>query len=148
MHILTWREVYFPGVVLIGLIAGYIMAIAGLWAAAIPGLVAFDIANIGRRYMVSDRPSAWLLGMASHLTNSVLLVLVYAMVIVPNIPLPRILLGVLWGLVLAIALAGSFVTPLSGLGFLGLKAGWHYTLTILLLHILWGLLVGVLYVGL
>ena len=148
MHQLSWQEVNFAGVVLTGLIAGYVMAIAGLWAAAVPGLVAFDIADIGRRYMVSDRPSAWILGLASHLTNSVLLVLVYAMVIVPSIPWPRLLLGVLWGETLAVVLAGSIVAPLSGLGFLGLKVGgWHYTLTILLLHTLWGLLIGVLYVG-
>jgi len=148
VHQLSWQEVNFAGVVLTGLIAGYVMAIAGLWAAAVPGLVAFDIADIGRRYMVSDRPSAWILGLASHLTNSVLLVLVYAMVIVPSIPWPRLLLGVLWGETLAVVLAGSIVAPLSGLGFLGLKVGgWHYTLTILLLHTLWGLLIGVLYVG-
>lgn len=148
MHILAWREVYFPGVVLIGLIAGYVMAMAGLWAASMPGLVAFDIANVGRRYMVSDRPSAWLLGLAAHLFNSILLVLVFAMVIVPNIPWPRPALGVLWGMVLAIVLDGSFVAPLSGQGFLGWKAGgWHNTLTIFLLHMLWGFLVGVLYVG-
>lgn len=72
MHVLSWHQVDFAGVVLVGLIAGYVMALAGLWAGAVPGLVAFDIADFGRRYMVSDRPSAWLLGLASHLVNSIL----------------------------------------------------------------------------
>ena len=58
MHVLSWHQVDFAGVVLTGLVAGYVMAIAGLWAGAVPGLVAFDIADFGRRYMVSDRPSA------------------------------------------------------------------------------------------
>jgi hypothetical protein len=48
MEILTWREVDFAGVVLAGLVAGYVMAIAGLWAGTVPGLVAIDIADFGR----------------------------------------------------------------------------------------------------
>jgi hypothetical protein len=52
--------------------------------------------------MVSDRPSAWLFGLASHLANSVLLVLLWAMVIVPNLAWPRILTGLAWGVVVAI----------------------------------------------
>ena len=56
MHILSLHQVDLVGVLLTGLIAGYVMALAGLWAGAVPGLVAFDIADFGRRYMVSDRP--------------------------------------------------------------------------------------------
>src|SRR6266699_4373442 len=123
MHVLSWHQVDFAGVVLSGLVAGYVMAIAGLWAGAVPGLVAFDIADFGRRYMVSDRPSAWLLGFASHLVNSVLLVLLWAILIVPNLPWPRPLLGVAWGVFLAVALAGTLIVPLSGMGFMGWKAG-------------------------
>lgn len=70
MEFLTWREVDFSGVILAGLVAGYVMAIAGLWAGQAPGLVAIDISDFGRRYMVSDRTSAWVLGFASHLANS------------------------------------------------------------------------------
>jgi hypothetical protein len=148
MEILSWREVDFAGVVLAGLIAGYVMAIAGLWAGAVPGLVAFDIADFGRRYMVSDRPSAWLLGLASHLVNSILLVLVWAMMIIPNLPWPHPLIGVAWGVLLALTLAGALVAPLSGLGFLGLKMGNpRFALTNFLLHVMWGLLIGLLYGG-
>src|SRR5437763_3922576 len=97
------------------------MAIAGLWAGAVPGLVAFDIADFGRRYMVSDRPSAWLLGFAAHLVNSFLLVLVWASVIEPNLDWPHWAGGLLWGEVLAVILAGGLVAPLTGQGFLGLR---------------------------
>ena len=148
MHVLSWHQVDFAGVVLVGLIAGDVMAIAGLWAGAVPGLVAFDIADFGRRYMVSDRPSAWLLGFASHLVNSTLLVLVWAMLIVPNLPWPRPLLGVMWGVFLALAFAGGLIVPLSGLGFMGWKAGGlRFAATTLLLHVVWGVLIGLLYTG-
>jgi len=147
MHFLSWREVDFAGVVLAGLVAGYVMAIAGIWAGRVPGLIAFDIADVGRRYMVSDRPSAWLFGLASHLTNSVLLVLFWAMAIEPNLAWPRILSGLAWGVVLAFTLSGALVTPLTGLGFMGLKPGdLRYPVTNVLLHVLWGGLVGALYV--
>ncbi|HEX6555356.1 MAG TPA: hypothetical protein VF026_21515 [Ktedonobacteraceae bacterium] len=148
MHVLSWHQVDFAGVVLAGLVAGYVMAIAGLWAGAVPGLVAFDIADFGRRYMVSDRPSAWLLGLASHLVNSILLVLVWAMIIVPNLPWPRLLVGIAWGVFLAVALAGGLIVPLSGLGFMGRKAGGpRFAVTTLLLHAVWGLAIGLLYTG-
>ena len=146
MVYLSWDEVSFPGVVRAGLVAGYVMAIAGLWAGQVPGLVAIDISDYGRRYMVSDRTSAWLLGFASHLTNSVLLVLLWACVIEPNLNWPRPLEGLLWGEVLAFTLVGAFVAPLSGLGFLGRKTGSpRYALTTVVLHAIWGLLVGVVY---
>lgn len=149
MELLTWREVDFASVVLVGLIAGYLMALAGLWAGAVPGMVSFDIADFGRRYMVSDRPSAWLLGMASHLTNSILLVLLWAAVLVPNLPSwPRPFLGLLYGEVLAFSLAGALIVPLSGLGYMGRKTGNpRMAITVILLHALWGLVVGALYVG-
>lgn len=149
MELLTWRQVDFAGVVLVGLIGGYLMALAGLWAGAVPGLASFDIADFGRRYMVSDRPSAWLLGMASHLANSILLVLLWAAVLVPNLPpWPRPLLGLLYGEALALSLAGALIVPLSGLGYMGRKTGNpRMAITVLLLHALWGLAVGALYVG-
>lgn len=149
MELLTWREVDFASVVLVGLIAGYLMALAGLWAGAVPGMVSFDIADFGRRYMVSDRPSAWLLGMASHLANSILLVLLWAAVLVPNLPSwPRPFLGLLYGEVLAFSLAGALIVPLSGLGYMGRKTGNpRMAITVILLHALWGLVVGALYVG-
>ena len=147
MTILSWRDVDLAGVVLAGLVGGYVMALAGLWAGALPGLVAIDIADFGRRYMVSDRPSAWFFGLASHLANSVLLVLVWAMLIVPNLAWPRALVGIAWGEVLALLFAGTLVAPLSGLGILGLRTGnARFAITNFLLHAIWGLVIGLLYV--
>jgi hypothetical protein len=144
---LTWRQVDFAGVVLAGIVAGYVMAMAGLWASRVPGLAAIDIADFGRRYMVSDRPSAWLLGLASHLVNSVLFTLVWAMTIAARPGWPRIVTGVAFGEVLAIGLAGALIAPMSGLGFLGRRTRSHkFALTSVLLHALWGAIVGALYV--
>ena len=146
MTLLSWRDVDIAGVVLSGLVGGYLMALVGLWAGRVPGLIAIDIADFGRRYMVSDRPSAWLLGLASHLANSILLVLVFAAVVQPNFDLPAVLLGLLWGIFLAVVLAGLVVNSLSGMGPLGLKAGGpRVMLTNLLMHAVWGVVVGLLY---
>lgn len=147
MNVLTWREADFASVVMAGLIAGYVMAIGGLWAGKIPGLVSFDIADYGRRYMVSDRPSAWLLGFASHLVNSILLVLVWAALVVPNCDWPPPISGLAWGMFILIALAGSIIMPLSGVGFMGWKTGSaRLAVTAMLLHALWGIVIGLVYV--
>src|SRR5689334_16105081 len=139
MELLSWRAVDFPGVVLAGLIGGYLMAITGLWAGRVPGLAAVDIADFGRRYMVSDRPSAWLFGLASHLINSVLLTLAWACVVEPSLDWPRWLEGAAFGGVLAIVLAGALVAPMSGLGILGRRTGSAgFALTNVLVHLLWG----------
>lgn len=147
MYFLNWREVDLEGVLLAGVIAGYIMAFAGLWAGRITGLTAVDIADFGRRYMVSDRPSAWFLGLASHLANSVILTLLWATAIEPNLPWPRVVGGAAYGLVLSIALAGALIAPMSGFGFLGRHTGnGAFARTSILMHILWGAVMGLIYV--
>lgn len=140
-----WREVDFAGVVLAGLVSGYVMAIFGLWAGRIPGLASFDIADFGRRYMVSDRPSAWFFGLASHLVNSVLLTLLWATCIEPNLSWPRWIEGAAWGVVLTVTLSGALVAPMAGLGLMGLNAGLRLPLTNLIMHLIWGGLVGLVY---
>jgi len=145
--VLTWREVDFDGVLVAGLIAGYVMAIAGLWAGRIPGLAAVDIADFGRRYMVSDRPSAWFFGLLSHLANSVILTLVWACGIEPNLTWPRWVEGIAFGGALALVLAGALVAPMAGLGMLGRRTGGAgFALTTVVVHVLWGAIIGVLYV--
>jgi hypothetical protein len=144
---LSWREVDFAGVVIAGLVAGYLMAAAGLWAGRVPGLAAVDIADFGRRYMVSDRPSAWFFGLVSHLANSVILALVWASVVEPNLAWARWLEGSAFGVALALTLAGALVAPMSGLGFMGRKTGGPaFASTSVLVHILWGAVLGLIYV--
>ena len=147
MTALSWREIDFGGVVVAGLMAGYVMAIGGLWAGRVPGLTAVDIADFGRRYMVSDRPSAWFFGLASHLVNSVLLAFVWASLVEPNLSWPRWLEGSVFGVVLSLSLAGALVAPMSGLGLLGWKTGSSkFALTSVLVHLVWGALLGLVYV--
>src|SRR4029078_2242927 len=145
---LTWRQVDFGGVVLAGITGGYLMALVGLWAGRVRSLVEIDIADYGRRYMVSDRASAWLLGFVSHLLNSILLVLLWAMVVLPNVHINQVLAGLLWGEILAVLLAGGMVGPLSGIGFMGMKtSNPRFALTNLLMHAVWGVVIGALYAG-
>jgi hypothetical protein len=147
LEVLSFREVDLAGVVFAGVASGYVMAVAGLWAVRIPGFAAVDIADFGRRYMVSDRPSAWLFGFFSHLANSVLLTFAWASVVEPNLEWPRPLEGIAFGLLLALTLAGALVAPISGLGFLGRKTGSAaFALTSLAVHTLWGALIGLIYV--
>lgn len=147
LQFLSWREVDFPGVVIAGLISGYVMTIAGLWAGRIPGLASVDIADFGRRYMVSDRPSAWLMGFASHLANSVILAFLWAASVEPNLAWPRWLEGAAFGVALAVTLAGALVAPMAGLGLMGRKTGGPaFAFTSILVHLVWGVLVGLVYV--
>ena len=144
MDVVSWREIDLGGVALAGLVAGYVMALVGLWAGRLPGLVAIDIADFGRRYMVSDRPSAWLLGLVAHLANSFLLALVWATIVAPNLDLRPWLEGLVWGEALAVVLAGALVAPLSGQGFMGWRTGnLRFAATNVLMHGVWGVLVGV-----
>ncbi len=47
----------------------------------------------------------------------------------------------------AFVLAGGLVTPLTGMGFMGRKTGSaRFAFTTLLMHAVWGTMVGVLYV--
>jgi hypothetical protein len=123
------------------------MALVGLWAGRIRFLVAVDIADFGRRYMVSDRPSAWFFGLASHLINSVILTFVWASAIEPNLGWARWIEGVVFGIALALMLAGALIAPMAGLGFMGRKTGGpSFALTNVVVHVVWGALIGLVYV--
>ena len=59
---------------------------------------------------------------------------------------PRPLEGLLWGEALALTLAGGVVAPLSGIGLFGRKTeSPRYMATTVVLHAIWGLLVGLVY---
>jgi hypothetical protein len=145
--LLTWREIDFSGVLLAGLISGYVMALGGLWVGRIPGFATVDIADFGRRYMVSDRPSAWFFGLISHLVNSVILAFAWASGIEPNFQWPRWLEGAGFGALLALTLAGALVAPMAGLGFMGRKSGNSaFAFSSILIHLVWGTLIGLIYI--
>ena len=146
LHLAAWRDLDFASILLAGLVAGYIMALAGLWAGRMPGLIAIDIADFGRRYMVSDRATAWVIGLLSHLANSVVLLLFWATAIEPNLAWPHWVSLLVWGQFLAVTLQGALVAPMSGLGILGLKTGSiKFAATSVLLHAAWGLVIAWLY---
>lgn len=148
IEVVSWRETGLGGAALGGVAGGYLMLLIGLWAGRVPGLVSVDIADFGRRYMVSDRPSAWLLGLASHLANSFLLALAWSTMVEPNLHGAHWLEGLLWGEFLAFGLAGALVAPMAGQGFMGRRSGsWRFLATNVVMHGAWGVLVGLLATG-
>jgi hypothetical protein len=97
--------------------------------------------------MVSDRPSAYFFGLGSHLMNSIILVLLWATSIEPNLGWPRWIEGCVFGLFLAVTLSGALVAPMAGLGLMGRKTGGPaFALTNVLVHAAWGVLTGLIYV--
>jgi hypothetical protein len=147
VRVLSLAEIDLGLAAIVGLLAGYVMAMLGLWAGRVPGLVTVDVADFGRRYMVSDRPSAWVFGLLSHLANSILFVIAFATLILPNVRGSRVLWGLVWGEVLGVALAGGLIAPMSSLGFLGMRTqSVRLVVTSALLHAAWGVMVGWLYV--
>ena len=86
---------------------------------------------------------------ASFADRWTMFVFIWAAVVEPYLPWPRLLSGLAWDLFLLLTLAGSLIMPLSGLGFMGWKTrSWRLTLTGLLLHTLWGVVIGMVYVPL
>jgi hypothetical protein len=60
-----------------------------------------------------------------------------------------VLEGLVWGELLGLTLAGALLAPLTGIGFLGYKTGnARFAATNLLMHAVWGIVVGLLYVPL
>jgi hypothetical protein len=146
MQALPFHSIDLGALIFAGFAAGYVMALVGLWAGRLPGFIAIDIADYGRRYLVSDRASAWVFGLAAHLVNSVLLAYAWASLIEPNLHWPRPFEGLAWGIVLAIGLAGGLVAPMTGEGFMGMRSGrGRFAATNLFMHASWGLLLGLIY---
>lgn len=146
MHFLGWNQIDLGRAIFAGLVSGYVMAIFGLWAGRIPGLISVDLADMGRRYIVSDRSSAWFFGLASHLANSIIFVYLWAKLIAPNVPFSLFGSAVIWAVVLSLVLAGGLVAPMSGMGLMGRKTGdYRFALTNIILHLLWGATVGLFY---
>ena len=71
----------------------------------------------------------------------------WASVVEPNLSWPRPLEGLFWGLLLSMVFAGALVAPISGLGFMGWRTGSaRFAVTNVLLHALWGTVVGMIYI--
>ena len=134
-----------------GLAAAYVQAITGYWLEGVPGLLRVDVAESGKRYLGGEVPGWRVVGMLAHLCNGALLGLLYAGAVYPwaagGGALPwRLAAGVGYGVAVWLVVLNLLVLPLAGAGVFGRHGGSpHYSRATLLLHVLYGLILGAIY---
>jgi hypothetical protein len=134
-----------------GLAAAYVQAVAGYWLEGVPGLPRIDIAEAGKRYRGGDEPGWWVVGMLAHLWNGALLGLLYAGAVYPwaapgGALALRLAVGAGYGVAVWVIVLNLLVLPLAGAGLFGRHGRpLHYGRATLLLHLLYGLVLGAVY---
>jgi hypothetical protein len=141
--------VNFLSVVFSGLIAGYAMAFVGYWMEGFCRLPRIDLSETALIYFDEDGASRWWIGIIAHQIDSVLFSLAFAGLFYAHLPgwggVRGLLFGVLlWLTVSLVALMGRMV---------GVKVFQRrirltlpHSIANLLLHLLYGFILGALYV--
>jgi len=89
---------------------------------------------------------AWTVGMVSHFLASIFLALIYAWAVFPYLKIGAgWLRGVVYGLIVWLVAMIIFMPVVYGAGLFALKAGPTVWVGSLLLHAVWGLVLGVAY---
>ena len=140
--------------VIAGLLAGFVMAVAAYWQEGVFGFPRMDFGMAGLKYMGGDKPGWWFVGQAAHHLNSVVLALVYAGAVFLNLedifdkpiewwwgPLTGLAYGSVVFLIVPMGILGT-VTALTG-GQLPRDS--KMMVANLLLHLVWGAVLGALY---
>lgn len=135
---------------LAGFAAGYVMALGAYWLEGVFGIPRLDFGHTGIKYVGGEKPGAWFVGIAFHLVDSVLLGLLYAAAVYPNVARGGIVAGAGWGMaygaVLWLVLAMIVVMPLMGSGPFGVRTGsWKPAAASLVLHLVYGAILGGVY---
>lgn len=137
---------------LAGFAAGYVMALGAYWLEGIFGLPRLDFGHTGIKYLGGEKPGFWVVGIAFHLVDSILLALLYAVAVYPKLPVQGsiavgALAGLAYGVVLWALLAMLIVMPLMGSGPFGMRSGsWKPAAASLVLHLVFGAILGGVYV--
>jgi hypothetical protein len=137
---------------LAGFAAGYVMALGAYWLEGVFGLPRLDFGHTGIKYLGSERPGWWAVGILFHLVDSVLLGLLYAAAIYPKLAQPvaipvGAIAGIGYGVVLWLVLAMLIVMPLMGSGPFAIRSGsWKPAAASLVLHLVYGAILGGVYV--
>jgi hypothetical protein len=152
---LTPSEVFFAS--LAGFTGGYVMVLFGYWLEAIFHLPRADFGLMGIRFVGGEGQVWWIAGITFHLIDSVLLGLLYAAVVRPNLGLiglsaenlfARVGVGVGYGIFLWVVLYSLIAMPLLGVGPFGLKTrSIKLAFAGLLIHLAYGFLHGVIYLS-
>jgi hypothetical protein len=139
-----------------GFTAGYVMALSAFWMEGFFGLPRIDLGITGIKYLGGEAPGWWFVGIVFHLVDAILLGVLYAAVAFPNMGLvgldgaifpQRVLGGLIYGVILWAVLAMCIVMPLIGVGVFGSRTGSPKTaLASLLQHLVYGILLGAIYV--
>lgn len=137
---------------LAGFAAGYVMALGAYWLEGVFGIPRLDFGHTGMKYVGGEKPGFWAVGILFHLVDSVLLALLYAAAAYPKLPeRGSIVAGAVWGtgygVLLWLVLAMLVVMPLMGSGPFGVRTrSVRPALASLVLHVVYGALLGGIYV--
>ncbi len=128
----------------VGVLAGYILLIFALWAPRY-GLPRLDFPRgmteltFGDSY---DGPAPYGMGIALLHVNGAIFALLYATVVAQYLPGDPFIRGVIWGVILFFGAQLIFVPIFLRGGFFSLKHGPWAWVTALVVHILYGAVVG------
>ena len=137
-----------------GVLAGFVMTLAFYWLEGISGFPRMDFGMMGLKYMGGDKPGWWFVGQASHYLNSMILALVYAGAVFLNLqdifdkpiewwwgPLSGLCYGFVIFLIVPTGIMGTITVLLGG----KLPSDRKMLVENLLVHLLWGVVLGALY---
>jgi hypothetical protein len=130
----------------VGILAGYVLLIFALWAPRY-GLPRADFPRGMTELTFGDSwegPAPYGLGIALVHMNGILFALLYATAFAPLLPsqYPPIVIGIIWGVILFFGAQLIFVPIFLRGGFFSLKHGPWAWVTALLVHVLYGVVVG------
>jgi hypothetical protein len=127
-----------------GILGGYVLLIFALWAPRY-GLPRLDFPRGMTQLTFGDSfegPAPYGLGIALLLVNGILFALLYATVVGPLLPGELVVRGLIWGVILFFGAQLIFVPIFLKGGIFSLKHGPKAWITALLVHVLYGVVVG------
>ncbi|NKB50316.1 MAG: hypothetical protein GKS02_13240 [Alphaproteobacteria bacterium] len=128
----------------VGILAGYILLVFALWAPRY-GLPRLDFPRGMTELTFGDSfegpaPYGW--GVALLHVNGIIFALLYATVVAPLLPGEPFVRGLIWGVILFFAAQIIFVPIFLKGGFFSLKHDSKAWITALIVHVLYGAVVG------
>jgi hypothetical protein len=127
-----------------GILGGYVLLIFALWAPRY-GLPRLDFPRGMTQLTFGDSfegPAPYGLGIALLHMNGILFALLYATVVGPLLPGALVVRGLIWGVILFFGAQLIFVPIFLKGGVFSLKHGPRAWITALLVHVLYGVVVG------
>ncbi len=150
-----WSHVDFWLAVIAGFASGYVMLLGSYWLEAVFGVMRLDFGHTGLQYIGGEKPGWWIVGVAFHLIDSVLLGLAYAAVVWPRLDAWGIpddeawsgaAAGITFGVIIWAVLAMLIAMPMMGQGIFGYRIRSIRPAVLSLgLHLIWGTLLGLIY---